>query len=272
MSRRQSQRRLERRPEREARRPGGAPPPPPRRRASGAPRRRGGRTLNLALILAVVGVIAIVAMLAYAVSQSDEPAGEDALSKAFRAMLDSDPSLPGRYVPPHPGVDGRLCSDLSCIGRNDDRNHFADGQVAPVCTQEQLDQNKLSDASYGAAGVCYHSNPPTSGPHAARPAQFKVLDNPAPKENLVHSMEHGAVIVWYNTESQDAVRQLASWVNEELDRRRLVVMTKYTEMEPDTIALTAWTRLDKFAASEMTKKRVVDFIEEHSRRFNPEGF
>jgi hypothetical protein len=49
-------------------------------------------------------------------------------------------------------------------------------------------------------------------------------------------------------------------------------MSKYTEMEPDTIALTSWTRLDKFAAGQFEKKRVQDFISENEKRFNPEGF
>ena len=43
-------------------------------------------------------------------------------------------------------------------------------------------------------------------------------------------------------------------------------------MEPDTIALTAWTRLDKFSVEDFTAKRVEDFIAEHHKRFNPEGF
>ena len=154
----------------------------------------------------------------------------------------------------------------------DDRAHVGNGVKIPICTADQIAQNKLSDSSYGPAGVCYNSNPPTSGPHASNPMPFKVLDNPAPKENLVHDMEHGGVIVWYNTSNQDVIKQLSDIVNENLDRRRLVVMSQYTEMEPDTIALTGWTRLDKFAAGEFTKKRVQDFISENSKRFNPEGF
>ena len=65
---------------------------------------------------------------------------------------------------------------------------------------------------------------------------FKVLDNPAAKENLVHNMEHGGVVVWFNTDDQVVIDELASIVNDYLDRRRLVVMSQYTEMEPDTIA------------------------------------
>jgi hypothetical protein len=101
---------------------------------------------------------------------------------------------------------------------------------------------------------------------------FKVLENPAPKENLIHNMEHGGVVIWYNTSNQDVIRQLADITNSALDRRRLVVMSQYTEMEPDTIAVTAWTRIDKFTSSEFDRKRVQDFIEAHNKRFNPEGF
>ena len=68
------------------------------------------------------------------------------------------------------------------------------------------------------------------------------------------------------------IKQLTDTVNEELGRRKLVVMSKYTEMEPNTIAVTSWTRLDKFPTSDLTKKRVTDFIEENNLRFNPEGF
>jgi PKD repeat protein len=37
-------------------------------------------------------------------------------------------------------------------------------------------------------------------------------------------------------------------------------MSKYTEMEPNTIAVTAWTRLDKFPVSDFSANRIKDFI------------
>jgi hypothetical protein len=99
-----------------------------------------------------------------------------------------------------------------------------------------------------------------------------VLENPAPKENLIHNMEHGGVVVWYNTTNQEVIDQLKSITNSALDRRRLVVMSQYSGMEPETVAITSWTRLDKFPVSEFNRNRVNDFIEEHNKRFNPEGF
>ena len=68
------------------------------------------------------------------------------------------------------------------------------------------------------------------------------------------------------------LNQLKSVVQAELDRRKFVVMSQYDEMEPDTIALTAWTRLDKFPVGDFNKDRVKTFIEKLDRHFNPEGF
>jgi hypothetical protein len=211
----------------------------------------------------VLGAAVVAAILFYAVTQSSSAPG-DQTPGYITAMLNDSGSLPGEYIPPHPGADGQLCTDVSCLGTSDDRAHFGNGVTRPICTQEQLNSNNIAE--------CYTSNPPTSGPHASSPAQFKVLENPAPKENLLHSMEHGAVVVWYNTQDQTVIDRLTDIVNDELDRRRLLVMSEYTEMEPDTIALTAWSRLDKFPVSELDRDRVEDFIEAHNKRFNPEGF
>ena len=269
--------RLERRAERQARRPGGAPPRPGRARpgrphpvrvGGGGPFNFLGSSLGIAGAV-VAGVGLIVGALVYVVSQTGgaSPATERD-EKALAAIMDADPNLPGTYVPPHPGADGVLCSELSCFGKpdTDDRRHVADDIDIPICTPAQLAQNQITNP------VCYHSNPPTSGPHSGVVGAFRIYENPLRKENAMHSMEHGGVVVWYNTSDQAAIDKLKSIVQGELDRGRLVVMTRYTGMEAETIALTAWTRLDKFPVSELTEKRVKDFIEEHNKRFNPEGF
>jgi hypothetical protein len=212
--------------------------------------------IGLALLLGVI-------YLGYTVSQANKDPDTGPVDWQ-KAMLDTSDKVPGKYIAPHPGADGTLCSVATCIAGMDDRVHLQ--EVIPICSSEQLASGNISKP------LCYNSNPPTSGPHNSSPMPFKVLDNPAPKESLIHNMEHGGVIVWYNTDDASVIKQLADTVNSELDRRRLAVMTKYTEMEPNTIALTAWTRLDKFGVSEFNIKRVRDFIEENSKRFNPEGF
>ena len=180
-------------------------------------------------------------------------------SDAQLAELDDDPSIPGVYFPPHPGPDGQLDT-------RDERQHYAPLTVIPICGQEQIDSGNVSDP------LCYTSNPPTSGPHSSTPQGFTNLENPAPKENIVHSMEHGGVFVWYNTSDEDAIDLIHSVVSENGDRRRFVGSTIYTEMEEETIAITSWTRLDKFPVSELTEDRLQEFIDANHKRFNPEGF
>ena len=202
--------------------------------------------------------MAIIALLAYAVLSQGSSDGTS-LQSWQKAEQDASTSIPGVYYPVHPGFDNRY-------GTSDDRQHFANGITYPPCTAEQVASNNVTNP------LCYTSNPPTSGPHAGSPMAFKVLDNPAPKENLIHNMEHGGVVVWYNTSNQDVINQLKDITNGALDRRRLVVMSEYTGMEADMIAITSWTRLDKFPVSEMDRERVQNFIETNNKRFNPEGF
>jgi hypothetical protein len=168
-------------------------------------------------------------------------------------------------VKPHPGIDGILCGDRACSAAADDRRHVGPGVVVPLCTRDQVERDQISQP------YCYNSNPPTSGVHAPFAAPNGVQRQPASKEALVHSMEHGSVVVWYNTTDQRLISQLEAIVSAENARQRPVVISRYSEMEAETIALTAWTRLDKFAARDFSAERVQRFIARHARRFNPEG-
>jgi hypothetical protein len=124
----------------------------------------------------------------------------------------------------------------------------------------------------------YNSNPPTSGPHDPRVPQFRIYNDPVSptgpisREQLVHAMEHGGVVVWYNcTNCDDTVNQMKEIVRQGLLDDRNLIMIPYPDMEPQTIALTAWTRLDKFPVSDFTTDRINKFIRDHDRRFNPEN-
>lgn len=260
MSKQRPKDKLERRAEREARRPGSTVPKARRKRQGKASRKSSGviggisganLVLGLGAVLLVVGLIYLVTQ-----ASSDPDSGPVDFQLA---QEDADPGLPGVFFPPHPGSDGIL-------GTPDDRDHHAQGVDIPICTQAQIDANQ------GTNPVCYTSNPPTSGPHGDRPMAFEILENPAPKENLVHNMEHGGIVVWYNTTDEAIIDQLKEIVQGQINRRRFVVMSQYPGMEADTIALTSWTRLDKFSIADFSKERIEDFISEHHKRFNPEGF
>lgn len=183
-----------------------------------------------------------------------------AASDWMQVQNDASSALPGTYVPPHPGADGKL------LQGSDDRAHVPNGQTVPFCTQEQLAANNWSDP------LCYPSNPPTSGPHAASAAPFRVFTQPVGKEFLVHSMEHGGVVIWYNAADTGVIQKLTALTEANIQRGKELVLVPYPDMEANTIALTAWTRLDKFPVSQFDVDRVQTFINVYERRFNPEGF
>lgn len=55
----------------------------------------------------------------------------------------------------------------------------------------------------GANHAPYNSNPPTSGPHYEEPVAAGVYSTEYADENLLHSLEHGYVIISYNCEVKE---------------------------------------------------------------------
>jgi hypothetical protein len=102
----------------------------------------------------------------------------------------------------------------------------------------------------------YNSDPPTSGPHIQSIAPWGVHNEPLPKELLVHNLEDGGVVIYYNdTVEQDVITQLEDVVKGYADR---VVINPYPEMK-EPIVLTAWGRIDRLDAFD--EERVKEFID-----------
>jgi hypothetical protein len=53
----------------------------------------------------------------------------------------------------------------------------------------------------GAEHEDYNSSPPTSGPHYELPADGGFYPSPLPPEQLVHNLEHGQIVIWYDPEA-----------------------------------------------------------------------
>ena len=85
-------------------------------------------------------------------------------------------------------------------------------------------------------------------------------------------MEHGGVIVWYNTTDRATVDALEDIISGRLAAGDLIVMTPYLLMEDEHIAFTSWSRIDKFPVGDYSSERVHAFLDDHVRRFNPEEF
>jgi Protein of unknown function (DUF3105) len=87
--------------------------------------------------------------------------------------------------------------------------------------------------------VDYADNPPTNGRHYQVPAEDGLYHEAPTDEQLVHTLEHGRVIVWVKPSVSEEGREAIGALFEEDDYQMVVVPR--TNMEP-AIAATAWNR------------------------------
>jgi hypothetical protein len=137
--------------------------------------------------------------------------------------------------------------------------------------------------------TCYSSNPPTSGMHLPVqgtvllegghrlkiPPDFGIYDFAVPREAIPHIEEHAGVYLGYRCESdgcRTTVERVKDLVDQEISLGARVVMSPDPDLDPDTIALASWTRVDSFDAADYSDERVRGFIKAHSCRFDPEQF
>ncbi len=235
------------------------------RRTPARPAKGDGLRIPWRPLLAVLAVGVVVAAVAYLLWQQNQPASS---SDEFAEMeADPAPDLPGEFV------------DLQTIYDGAYGTH-GENKTATHVTRDV-------DYTESASDDVQNSNPPTGGPHWARgscpeePKDAPPFCGPAPwgifrtawePEVVVHNMEHGGVVLWYNTTDQTVIDELEELIKGRLADGDLLVMTPYPDMEAETIAITAWTRIDKFPVGEYTKERVNTFIDAFACRFNPEGF
>jgi len=137
----------------------------------------------------------------------------------------------------------------------------------------------------------YSSNPPTSGPHDPVWSKSGIYDSPQGDGYLVHSLEHGYIILSYNcnvdgvstkaqaTEKQASISsqlvpadklpapltqkdcdKLKKELTDIANQKTLWKLIVVPRPNMDTrIALTAWTRIEKL--SELNKEQILAFID-----------
>jgi len=173
-----------------------------------------------------------------------------------------------------------LCIVLlaGCAGSSRTASSSSSAPVVPpseVQTFEDQGRQHIEDGQTFA----YNSNPPTSGPHNSQYVRWGVYNQEIAKEILVHNMEHGGVIVWYNcrtsrktltpTQCEELARNLSSTTQPLIDAGKEIVVSSYTNMN-HLIALTAWTKLQTLEQFDLVE--INKFIKNYERAFNPEGF
>ncbi|MBW8011908.1 MAG: DUF3105 domain-containing protein [Chloroflexi bacterium] len=125
--------------------------------------------------------------------------------------------------------------------------------------------NIMDDRSHFEPGpeLEYNSNPPSSGPHypmTLNPGFYNEADVssiPSPESFIVHNLEHGYVVFWYNCsnlseteceELKDQIRDVLSIAGEEK-----VIVFPYNDIE-EILVMTSWGMVLRFERFEVVSR------------------
>ena len=122
----------------------------------------------------------------------------------------------------------------------------------------------------------YNNDPPTSGPHYVQPAQAGFYDEALPDEQLVHNLEHGYIVIWYNCTGlgDSDCQTLKTKIKTVLDNAKPIALTGTKKLiavprpNMDTlIVLTSWGRIDRLTS--FNKAEMMEYINDF-RNHSPE--
>lgn len=105
---------------------------------------------------------------------------------------------------------------------------------------ERLDAGRLHAALGQPLG--FRDDPPTSGTHWPSWTSAGFYTAAEPKEKLVHSMEHGNVVIYYDQPGDEALRTLRAWAGRFRGQWDGLVVVRKAGIGRG-IELTAWNRL-----------------------------
>jgi hypothetical protein len=110
----------------------------------------------------------------------------------------------------------------------------------------QIDDGR-SHIAEGTSGGPYHSTPATSGPHwssADSPGPWGIYASAQPQERMLHNMEHGGIVIWYQPAQLDAagLADLKAYVTQQITTIQFkVILTPWDGSDfKHPIAVTAW--------------------------------
>jgi hypothetical protein len=103
----------------------------------------------------------------------------------------------------------------------------------------------------------YSSLPATSGPHWGTPAEWGAYSTAQNESQLIHNLEHGGIVIWYDPDALDdaQVAELTSYVEGQVasgtSGRYKFIVSPWGGSEdlPGPVAVTAWRHiltLDRF--------------------------
>lgn len=112
----------------------------------------------------------------------------------------------------------------------------------------------------------YNSSPPTSGPHYQVPAESTFFTDEIPSEQVVHNLEHGNIVIWYQPDApKETLDDIGALTAQE---PAATVAVPYADLEsPYTFALSGWGVLQK---CEQVSQAIVDDFRRDYQGESPE--
>ena len=104
----------------------------------------------------------------------------------------------------------------------------------------EVEQNESEGNEHVDGPVSYRTNPPSSGNHFVVPADDGAYTSAPPTEHLVHSLEHGRILIQYRPDVPDDVKGDFKALFDE-DPYHVLLAPNETDM-PYEVAATTWTR------------------------------
>lgn len=139
-----------------------------------------------------------------------------------------------------------------------------------------IEEQEIMGADHIAVGDAhapYSTNPPTSGPHYNEPGLGPVQPDfyeeaaEAPPEGVVHNLEHGMIVFYYNPDAPDEVIEDLKLAVE--DESIASVATPWSEVEGDaSFVMTAWGVSQ--SCEQVSRAVVNDFRREYQGIAGPE--
>lgn len=127
---------------------------------------------------------------------------------------------------------------------------------------EKIDEMSPIHVARGKSHEPYNSNPPTSGPHwgdgTAGPG---IKNEPVPDELVLHSMEHGAAVLWYRADLPQNDMDRLKKVFSEASGKKIMLPRKELDVP---VALTSWGYLLKLET--INEAKIKEFIETNNDR------
>lgn len=106
-----------------------------------------------------------------------------------------------------------------------------------------------------AEQATYDTPAPTSGPHPATAPSCGATSTPLDLGLAVHALEHGAVVVWYQPELEDELREPLLEILREWDSHWVLSPNPGID---DPVVATAWNRRKAFAGAGDDVREFVD--------------